>query len=184
MRKVIASLNITLDGFIAGPENDLDWHFPLWNDDMFTHSREQLLTMSTIILGRVTYESMAAYWPTAPAGDFTTMMNSYEKVVFSNSLNSVQWRNTRLADRDIQNEIATLKEQPGDNIIIYGSGSLVQYFMSKNLIDEYRLWMHPVVIGDGVPLFKDCSQRLNLNLLRTKVLSSGVVVLYYQPAKR
>ncbi len=182
MRKVIASLNITLDGYIAGPENDLDWHFPLWNDDMYLHAREQLLTMSTIILGRVTYQSMADYWPTAPVNDFTTMMNTYEKVVFSHTLKETSWNNTRLAGKTMREEVKDLKQQEGDNIIIYGSGSLIQSFINNDLIDEYRLWVHPVVIGKGVPLFEN-SCCIKLHLLRTKVFSSGVVMLYYQPLR-
>lgn len=173
---------MTLDGFIAGPKNELDWHFPLWNDDMYLHAREQLLTTSTIILGRVTYESMAAYWPTAPVTDFSTMMNSYEKVVFSHTLDKTKWNNARIAASSIAKEVAQLKQQEGDNIVIYGSGSLVKEFINQQLIDEYRLWVHPVFIGNGVPLFKDPAYKVSLRLLRMKAFSSGVIVLYYQPA--
>ena len=181
MRKVIASLNITLDGFISGPENDLNWHFPMWNNDMSTHAKLQLVTASTIILGRVTYETMAAYWPTAPASEFSTMMNNYEKVVFSNSLKRTMWKNARVADGNIQLAVSKLKQESGDNIIIYGSGSLMQDFIRYGLIDEFRLWVHPIIIGKGVPLFQDPAYRTRLNLLRTKVFSSGVIILYYKP---
>ena len=181
MRRVIVSMNVTLDNFVSGPQGELDWHFPLWNEEMSRCACEQLLTMDTILLGRVTYQSMAGYWPTAAPGSFAGMMNKMNKVVFSSSLQRVNWNNSRVAAEDAAREVARLKRLPGKNMIVYGSRSVVACLKDACLIDEYRIWVHPVVIGKGKTLF-DMNDHMNLTLLRTKTFGSGVVVLYYQPA--
>ena len=191
MRKVIVSINITLDGFIAGPYGELDWHFPLWNEEMSDFAYEQLCMMDSILLGRVTYQAMASYWPyeahnTAGGSRglaFANMMNNYTKFVFSKTLHSVEWRNSRLVKTNLAKAIADLKQQPGLDMIIYGSGSIVSRLMQLDLVDELVLWLHPVVLGKGIPLFRDLQHPFPLRLLRTKTFSSGVVVLYYGKAK-
>lgn len=191
MRKIIVSINITLDGFMAGPQGELDWHFPLWNEEMSEFAAEQLSMMDSILLGRVTYQAMAGYWPSEAIRqssyrrglDFAGMMNDHTKIVFSKTLSTTAWQNTRLIRRNIEQEVTRLKQQPGLNIIIYGSGSIVSRLMRLGLIDEYVLWIHPVVLGKGRPLFKEFPDKHMLQLLKTKIFSTGVVILYYGAAR-
>ncbi|MVT40718.1 dihydrofolate reductase [Chitinophaga oryziterrae] len=185
MRKVVLSMNVTLDGFIAGPNCELDWHFERWGADMAHSLCEQLSRADTIILGRVTYSAMAGYWPNRAADmsfpredlAFAEMMNRYEKVVFSRSMDTPVWNNSRFVKGNTGKEILQLKQQTGKDIIIYGSGKLVNSLMQLNLIDEYLLWVHPVILGKGKPLFKD---RINMKLMKLKTFDSGVVILYYK----
>ena len=187
MRKVIVSINITLDGFIAGPNRELDWHFKSWNEEMARSTPEQLSRADTILLGGVTYRGMAQYWAGNPVNlvapredlDFANMLHMYPKVVFSKSMSTVAWHNARLAKRSIGDEVQELKQREGKDIIIYGSGKIVAALTKLGLIDEFRMWVHPVVIGSGQPLFKKLTDRLNLHLFKTETFSSGVVILFY-----
>lgn len=172
---------------MAGPQGELDWHFPLWNEEMASFAYEQLCMMDSILLGRVTYQAMASYWPyeannTARGRlecSYAQMMNNYPKVVFSRTLRTVEWRNARLVKKDIGKEVAAMKELPGLDMIIFGSGSIVSRLMQLDLIDEYVLWLHPVVLGAGRPLFPLLRRQQPFTLLRTKAFSSGVVILCY-----
>lgn len=183
-------MNVTLDGFISGPDCELDWHFDNWTPDMATALCEQLSQADTILLGRVTYNAMARYWPSKsrdlsyPREDiaFADMMNSYSKVVFSKTMATSQWNNSIFIKGNIEKEVVRLKEQTGKDIIIYGSGILVSAMMQLNLIDEYILWIHPIVLGKGKPLFKALHGRFGLKLLQTRRFSSGVVALSYERA--
>jgi dihydrofolate reductase len=188
MRKLILSMNLTLDGFMAGPDCELDWHFERWTSEMAESLCEELSKADTILLGRVTYSAMARYWP-QKAKDlsfqrddlaFASMMNNYAKVVFSRTLVSATWNNSRLVKKDVMKEILSMKLQPGKNMIIYGSGRLASLLMRNGLIDEYRLWIHPVVLGKGKPLFKDLTGKLHLKLMEARTFGSGVIVLYYK----
>ena len=188
MRKLILSTNITVDGFMAGRKGELDWHFSNWNEEMAIFSLEQLDTMDTILVGRVTYQAMANHWPSAaadPCGskldiEYAVRMNYLPKIVFSKTLKKVEWRNSRLVKENIKEEIIKLKQLPGENMIMWGGVSIVQAFMKMGLIDEYRIWVAPVVLGSGMPLFKGIN-RQDLTLLKTKTFSNGVVLLAYSP---
>ena len=190
MRKVIVSMNVTIDGFMSGADCELDWHFQNWTPEMAECLSEQLNKADTILLGRITYDVMAGYWPSQamnpsyPREDiaFAEMMNNYLKIVFSKTLATAEWNNSKLAKGNVLNEITKLKQTPGKDIIIYGSGSIVAALAGLNLIDEYVLWVHPVLIGKGRPLFKSGS-KLNLELIKTKTFSTGVVILYYEVVK-
>lgn len=189
MRRVIASMNVTLDDFMSGTNGELDWHFPLWNEEMAAYAFEELSGADTIILGRVTYQAMASYWPTAASRPgytrndiaFANLMNDRAKIVFSTTLKKAAWKNTRVMRGDIAKEITALKQERGGDMIVYGSGSIVTSLIQSGLVDEYQVWIHPVVIGSGVPFFKDMGSRLDLKLLRTKRFASGVIILYYEP---
>lgn len=193
MRKIIASINITLDGFMAGPHYELDWHFRHWTEEMAESTGRELGKADTILLGRKTYEAMAAYWSSAandlsfPREDLAIaeMMNNHEKVVFSRSLVKTGWKNARLAGRNIRLEIAGLKDSGrpnGKNIILYGSHTLLSSLIRLDLIDEYQLWVHPVLLGRGKPLFgKPAGQQLRL--LASKTFNSGVILLQYDTAR-
>lgn len=188
MRKVIVSMNVTLEGFMAGPACELDWHFQSWTEDMAQSAAEQLSLADTILLGRVTYNAMAAYWPSQinsscfPRDDmpFADMMNQYTKVVFSKTIARASWHNSRLVNGDISHEITRLKAQPGKHLIVYGSGSIATFLTKADLVDEYHIWVHPVVLGKGKSFFKELSDQRRLTFTGTRQFSSGVVLLIYQ----
>lgn len=172
---------------MAGPGGELDWHFPHWNDEMATFAYEQLCTMDSILLGRVTYQAMASYWPYEANNTahgrlecaYANMMNNHTKLVFSRSLRTVEWRNARIIKKDIGREVKALKQLDGLDMIVFGSGSIVAKLMQLDLIDEYVLWVHPITLGQGIPLFRNLHHQQSLKLLKTKTFSSGVVILYY-----
>lgn len=188
MRKVILSMNVTLDGFMSGPNCELDWHFEIWSADMAASLCEQLSKADAIILGRVTYSAMARYWPAKaidlsfPREDlaFAEMMNNHAKIVFSKTLTTTVWSNSRIVKGNIRKEVLQLKQQHGKDIIIYGSGKLASSLMKLGLIDEYFLWVHPVVLGAGKPLFKGLQNKLRMKLMNVKTFRSGVTVLSYE----
>jgi dihydrofolate reductase len=196
MRKVIASTFVTLDGLMVGQNEEMDWVLDNLDGEMENDIADQLKNVDAILLGRVTYQIMANYWPTATtdasvrrsqgAEDpiITDKMNNLPKIVFSKTLQKVEWKNSRLIKENIKDEILKIKQQPGKDMVILGSASIVQTFTNLGLIDEYRLLLHPVVLGSGKPLFKDIKDRLNLKLMKTKTYKNGVVSLDYQPAKK
>jgi len=184
MRKVIVSMMVTLDGFFAGPNGEIDWHVV---DEEFNEYADDLLSsVDTLLFGRVTYQLMADYWPSPSATTddpiIADKMNQLHKIAFSRTLEKVEWNNSRLVKGNIAEEMAKLKQQPGKDMAIFGSGSIVSTFTQRGLIDEYRIIVNPVVLGNGKPLFKGIHDKLNLKLLKTKTFRSGNVMLCYQPA--
>lgn len=182
MRKVIGSEMITLDGYFAGPNGELDWFF--WNEEMAKYAIDLISTVDTILFGRVTYELMASYWPSAsPPTENPVIidkMNNLSKIVFSKSLERVEWKNTSLIKEIASEEVLKMKKQPGNNMVIYGSGSIVSAFINLGLIDEYHLFVNPIVLGRGKSLFKDLKYIHKLKLIKTETFSNGVVLLNYQ----
>ena len=181
MRKIIVSNYVSLDGFFAGPNGEIDWF--LWNEETTQYSIELLNSIDTILFGRVTFELMAGYWPTPASAEenpiITNAMNNLPKTVFSKTLTKADWNNTRLVREIDKEEILKLKRESGRDIVIYGSGSIVSAFTKLNLIDDYRIFVNPVIIGNGKPLFKDLKERINLKLLDTMAFGNGVVLLHY-----
>ena len=181
-------MNVTLDGFMAGPHAELDWHFQNWSDDMSVSFSQELAKADTIILGRVTYLAMADYWPTRSTFlscarediAFAEMMNRYKKIVFSRTIRSTSWLNSEIVNGDIRDVIFKLKQSPGKDMIIYGSGKLVKSLMKGNLVDEYMLWVHPVLLGKGKPFFLEVNADWHVELIERKCFESGVVALKYQ----
>lgn len=171
---------------MAGPNGELDWHVPYWNEEMSHAAAEQLGKTDTLLLGRVTYQSMAAYWQgqqynfgARQDADFAAMMNNCEKVVFSRSLKQVDgWYNSRLAKRNTAKEIAELKQRAGQDLLVYGSGKLVNALMKYDLVDEYRLWVYPVALNEGRALFRS-KNKLNLIPIQIKTFNNGVVLICY-----
>jgi dihydrofolate reductase len=188
MRKLIASVNITLDGFMAGPNCELDWHFTRWTSEMAEVQTKQLSGADTILLGRITYIGMAAYWSSVSADlsfpredlAFADLMNSRQKVVFSQTINELRWGNSKKINGNLRSEIHRLKKSGGEDIIIYGSGKLVSSLMRMGVIDEYILWMHPVLLGAGKPLFGNITDITNMQLFKNQRFESGVVMLHYK----
>ncbi len=189
MRKVIASVFVTLDGYMVGPNEDMSWVTNNFSEEMGTYAGDLMSSMDTILLGRVTYEIMTNAWPaqteaTAPGAD---KMNTSPKIIFSKSLAKAEWgkwNNARVVKDNTAGEIARLKQLPGKDMVIYGSANLVQGFTQLGLIDEYQLLVHPLVLGGGKRLWSDLGHPVNLNLLRTQAFKNGVVVLYYEPTRR
>ncbi len=183
MRKVIFFMLVSLDGFFEGPDRDINWHHV--DEEFNEFAIQQLDTVDTLLFGRVTYEGMASYWPTpsAAADDpvVAGKMNSFPKIVFSKTLSSPTWQNTQLVKDNFVQEITKLKQLPGKDLIIFGSSDLAVTFIEQGLIDEYRIMVNPVVLGDGKSLFNGLQKRLELKLLGTKVFGSGNVLLYYGP---
>ena len=185
MRKIIVFENVTLDGFMAGPNGELDW--AIQDDEVTQNSKEGNDSIDTFLFGRVTYDMMASFWPT-PTGKsanpvFADALNNTPKIVFSTTLKKADWQNTEVVQELTKDEILKLKQLPGENMMIFGSGTLVEQLTKLGLIDEYQLMLNPIVLGKGKPLFKDTTGRINLTLVQTKTFKSGIVLLQYQPAK-
>jgi dihydrofolate reductase len=177
LRKLVMWNMVTLDGFFEGPERgDLDWF--LYDDELQGYLSETQDGAGTLVFGRVTYEMMASYWQAAE-GRTAESMNRISKVVFSTSLERAEWNNTRLVRGDVADEVARLKRQSGGEIFVFGSADLSATLIAHNLIDEYRLGVHPVLLGRGTPLFKGSPNRLKLRLLEVRSLASGIVILHY-----
>jgi dihydrofolate reductase len=192
MRKVKVTMWVTLDGFIAGPNNDMEFVGRLYDEEMGKYEDDVVSAADTLILGRVTYESFAGSWPNVPdkpnvsEGEkiYARKLNAMKKLVFSKSLAKVEWNNSTLAKEIVPGEIEKMKQEPGKDMVIYGSASIVQAFTNLGLIDEYQLLVHPVVIGGGKALFEGITKPVNLKLTRTIPRKSGVVVLYYEPERK
>lgn len=181
MRKIIAFEYVSLDG-VMDMEASEQWHLPFWNDELAKDAHDLLFASDALLLGRVTYEGFAATWPSiTDEQGFADRMNSLPKYVVSTTLTQVEWNNSRLIKGNVAEELTKLKQQPGQNILIYGSADLVHTLTQQDLIDEYRLWVHPVIVGRGKRLFKDGADTKVLKLIETKTFSSGVVALTYRP---
>jgi dihydrofolate reductase len=173
---------MTLDGFFEGPKG-LDW--VVLDADFFEYARELLKEAGTLLFGRKTYEHMAAHWPTAPADEIAYKMNHLPKLVFSGTLDKVEWNHSTLLKADYAEEVSRLKQQDGQGaLVILGSAALASHFLQVGLVDEYRVILNPVLVGAGRPLFPDIQQKISLKLTRTKPLASGVIILYYERAEK
>jgi dihydrofolate reductase len=181
MRKLVVTEYVTLDGVMEEPGV---WSFPFFSDDAAKFKYDELFASDALLLGRVTYEGFAKAWPTMTGtGEFGERMNSLPKFVVSTTLDEVAWNNSRLIKENVAEEVAALKQQPGQDILVAGSGVLVHTLMQHDLIDEYRIMLHPIVLGSGKRLFRDGNDTKTLRLVETKPLSSGIVVLSYQPVR-
>jgi dihydrofolate reductase len=188
MRKVILQIDLTLDGFIAGSNGESDWVTA--DEEMNQDASDLLTTADSILLGRVAYQQFADYWPFADTNRSTThskiahQINNATKIIFSKTLEKVTWgtwNNARLVKENIAEEISTMKSLPGKNLLLYAGAGIVSTFMQLGLIDEYRLRVHPFVLGAGMPLFKGVEAGLHLNLVKTKTYKNGAVLLDYLP---
>jgi dihydrofolate reductase len=185
MRRIITSNLVSLDGYLAGPGGDLSWHTV--NDEFFRYAEDMLNSTGTLLFGRITYDLMASYWPTETVkiNDpvIAGKMNGLPKIVFSKTLERVDWENTTLFNSDVEKNIRQLKEQPGKDIVILGSGTIVSALTQTDLIDEYRFIINPVILGGGVYQFTGNLDRKKMELTDIKRFSTGVVMLNYQPIK-
>jgi dihydrofolate reductase len=182
MRKIVATEYVTLDGVMDEPGV---WSGPFFNDEAAKFKYDELFASDVLLLGRVTYEGFAKAWPTMEGtGDFGERMNSMPKVVVSTTLQNPEWTNSRVISANVVEEMAKLKDEPGQDILLSGSGKLLRTLMEHDLVDEYRLMLHPIVLGGGKKLFEDETQTKTLKLVETKPFASGIVVLTYHPAER
>ena len=184
MRQLVLQMSVTLDGYVAGPGGEGDWGLPAEHPDVRAWKIASLRQVGTHIMGRVTYEAMAAYWPAATGG-YAAFMNELPKVVFSRTLPAAGWPVSRIASGDLAEEIAALKGEPGENgeIMVHGGAAFVQALSRLGLIDEYRLVIHPVALGNGLPLFKYLDRPLPLDLAEATSFPDGTVIHVYRPAR-
>lgn len=181
MKKVIAAINMTIDGFC-------DHTSGIPDEEIHQHYADLLRSAGTALYGRITYQLME-YWRTVlenPTGDkamddFAAAIDNTPKIVFSRTLREVDWESARLAGQDLEKEVLALRQQPGNPVFVC-SPSLIAALTKLRLIDEYQLCVHPVIAGSGLPLFKDIAEKIMLKLIKTKTFSGGAVILYYEPA--
>ncbi len=180
MRKVVGSLFIALDGIVEAPNQ---WQFD-FDEDMMAEMASEMAAVDAMLLGRVTYQEFSTYWPTSTDEPYASHINNAPKYVVSTTLDKVEWgkwNKITLIKGNVAEEIARLKQQPGKNIGTAGSPTLVRSLLQGDLLDELRLWIHPVVAGRGKRLFVDGTDLKRLKLVNSKVTRSGVVVVTYQP---
>jgi dihydrofolate reductase len=183
MRRIIAAINMTVDGFC-------DHTAGIADEELHDHYSDLLSNAGTILYGRITYQLMQ-YWQEIlrnPTGErsmdrFAEVIDRIPKVVFSHTLKDTGWNTARLADRDLKEEVLELRQQEGEDILV-GSPGLIVSLTQLGLIDEYQLCIHPVIAGKGLPLFKNISEKIMLKLLETKTFGSGAIVLYYEPIRQ
>ena len=185
MRKLVLFMMISADGYYEAPGHNIDWHTV--DADFNTFAIEQLNSVDVILFGRATYELMVSYWPTAQAAaddpEVTHLMNTKAKLVISDSLERADWANTRLIRRDqAAAELAALKQQPGQDLILMGSGDLTTALAAQGLVDEFRLMVAPVALGAGKSLFTGLPHQQKLTLIKSTTFRSGNVLLCYAPA--
>ncbi len=181
MRKLVVSEFVTLDGVAEEPG---EWSFPFWNEEISKFKFDELFSSDALLLGRVTYQGFAAAWPTmTDDAGYAKRMNSLPKHVVSRTLEKLEWSNSHLIEGNIEKEVSKLKQLPGQDLLIFGSGQLVSALMQHGLVDENRLLVYPIVLGSGRRLFSD-TNKATLNLVETKTFSSGVVLLRYQPSRK
>jgi dihydrofolate reductase len=189
MKKIIVSEHVTLDGFVAGPNGEMDWI--QLDDKMFDMVNEFTITSDTTLYGRITYEMMEAYWPTAAGEPNATKhdiepsrwYNQSQKIVLSKTIKSNSEKTTVIQENAAE-ELEKLKSRGDKNILVFGSPSVVHLLMQHNLIDEYWLFVNPVLLGGGIPMFTDLQNRASLKLVTSKVFDYGVTALNYHVIKQ
>jgi dihydrofolate reductase len=181
MAKLIMWNLMTLDGFVEGQNRDISWHFDVWGEELERLSVDQLRSADGLMFGRITYELMVNHWPSA-TGEVADLMNALPKYVFSHSLTRSDWTNTRMFGADVKGTVAKLKRESAKDIFLFGSADLAASLIPHGLIDEFRIAVNPVILGGGTPLFKP-GERVKLKLLDSKPMSTGIVILRYEPAR-
>jgi len=184
MRKLIVFNNVTLDGYFSGANGDIDWAHksdPEWDAFVADNARGGGL----LLFGRVTYELMLAYWPTPEALKNNPVvaegMNNLPKVVFSRTLDKATWNNTKLVKGDLAAEVRKMKNEPGKDMAIFGSGSIVSQVAQERLVDEYQMVVNPVVLGKGRTMFEGIKDKLTLKRTKSRTFGNGNVLLCYEP---
>ena len=186
MRKVVLFMHLSLDGFAADSNHGLN--FLSYDEELQRYADELVKTVGSPLYGRTTYQLMESYWPTVlkkpdaskSALEHAQWVENVPKIVFSKTLKEATWNNTRLIKDNIAEEVKKLKQQPGKDLVIFGSPGLSATFMNLGLIDEYQLTVHPIILGNGISVFTNNTTRSSLKLLDAKTLKSGVLTLHYE----
>lgn len=187
MRKIILLMHVSLDGFTAGPNGELDWI--KFDEELIDYVGKLTDRCDTALFGRATYEMMEAYWPTAAEQpnaskhdiEHAKWVNNATKIMFSKTVKETAWNNSVIISDKIFEEIETFKKQSGKDMIMIGSPGIAQTFMNLRLIDEFRININPVILGSGISLYKDIKNKKNLKLIEAKVFESGVIGTHYEP---
>lgn len=185
MRKIVLFNLMTLDGYFEGENADISWHNV--DQEFNDFAIAQLKTADMLLFGRKTYQLMAAYWPTAEGIKdnpvIADLMNQIDKIVFSKSLEKAHWDHARVISEGLLDEVKKLKSIPGKDVFIFGSADLSSTFIDHDLIDEFRIMINPLILGNGTPMFQNITTKIDLQLLKTKVFGNGNVLLNYIPKK-
>ena len=189
MRKLKLQVQITVDGYITGPNGEMDWMTLPWTEDINKYVDKIIGPVDTIVLGRKLAEGFIPYWATVAANpddpEFTAgqIFTDTHKVVFTKTLDKSEWDNTVLAKGDLVDEITKLKKQDGKDIIAYGGATFVSALIKQRLIDEFHLFINPTAIGNGMTIFKELDSKQNLTLVKSISFNCGIVVLNYEPKR-
>ena len=186
MKKLVLFMHTSLDGFVGGPNGEMDWINV--DEEMFDYAGGRTKEADTALYGRVTYQMMESYWPTAadqPGAtkhdiEHSSWYNKVTKMVVSKTMKGVSLPNTKIISDNLVKEIIKLKQGTGKNIVMFGSPSVAHSLMTENLIDDYWLFVNPILLGQGIPLFKGIRDRTKLKLAKANAFSSGVVCLHYE----
>lgn len=186
MRTLVSFMHVSLDGFVDGPNGEMDWIKV--DDEMFEYAGQRTNESDTALYGRVTYQMMEAYWPTAADQPNATKhdkehgawYNKVDKVILSKTMQGQQLPNTIIISDDIEHRMSALKQQAGKEIIIFGSPGASHTLMQLGLIDEFWLFVNPILLGKGIPMFKDVKEVTKLSLVKSIPFASGVVCLHYK----
>jgi len=182
MRNIFLFMMVSVDGYFEGKDHSIDWHNT--DEEFNDFAIKQTSEVGTLLFGRTTYELMASYWPTDAAledsKEIAELMNSLPKVVFSKTLQSVDWNNTNLVHENAAEEVKKLKDQPGKDIAIFGSSDLTVSLLKDHLVDELRIMVNPVVLGDGKRLFQGLNEQLKLELKSSRNFKNGNILLNYK----
>jgi dihydrofolate reductase len=191
MRKIIVSERVTLDGFITKLHGEMDWMEEFFDEALANYESELQKSVDTTLFGRETYQGFESYWPkvaldpASPKGmvEYAQQLNAMRKIVFSKTLSHAEWNNSVIVREIVPEEIAKMKQEPGRDMVIYGSASIVQKLSNLDLIDRYQLLVFPIVLGGGKPLFHGISHKVKLSLVNARKYPSGVVELIYELVK-
>jgi len=188
MRKLISSTFLSVDGLMAGPNNEMDWFMDTFTPEMGVEFSRAQATQDTFLLGETTYNIFAKYWPFQPDSNLGAKhINHCKKYVVSRNLKEAPWGDLEPAtiiNGDLEGEVKKIKALAGGDIVVPGSGSIVQQLTNLGLIDEYQIILEPVVLGGGKPLFENINQRLDLKLVRSVPFKNNAIALYYQPVTK
>jgi dihydrofolate reductase len=181
MRKLKLQVQMTVDGYIAGPNGEMDWMVFNWDNEINKYVAELTEPVDTIVLGRKLAQGFIPHWASHPEEPGADKFNSVKKVIFTKTLDKSEWDNTVLAKGDLVDEINRLKNQDGQDIIAYGGATFVSALIKHGLIDELHLFINPTAIGSGMSIFKELDSKQNLNLVKSTAFECGIVILHYVP---
>jgi len=188
MRKLKLQVQMSIDGFIAGPNGEMDWMIWNWSDDLNEYVSSITSPVDTILLGRKLAEGFIPHWTSqlenaSTADDGAEKMVHTDKVVFTKTLEKSEWARTELAKGDLVEEVNAIKNREGNDIIVYGGGNFVSSLIKEGLIDELHLLINPTVIGQGMPIFNTVESKQDFTLMKSEVFKCGIILMFYEPSR-